>query len=185
MNRTTILLVISDVSVLTGFVLVEPILAIFIKDNLVGGTIFAAGIAFMVFLLTKSIVQLPLSRIVDRHPRSFRRKILIVGTFCQALVPLIYIFATDVNLIYVAQVIQGLGSGLAYPAWVGIWSRSSDINHRSYDWSVYSTLTGVGTGVAALTGAEIAKSFGFVYTFFLVGVMSFFGCLILFKLDKT
>jgi MFS family permease len=184
MNRTTILLVISDVSVLTGFGLVEPILAIFIKDNLVGGTIFAAGIASMIFILTKSIVQLPLSRVVDRHPRSFRRKILIVGTFLEAAVPFIYIFAADVNLIYVAQVLQGLGSGLAYPAWVGIWSKSSDINHRSYDWSVYSTLTGVGTAIAALMGAEIAQVFGFAYTFILVGAMSLFGCFILFKLEK-
>jgi MFS family permease len=66
-----------------------------------------------------------------------------------------------VNLIYLAQVLQGLGSGLAYPAWVGIWSRSSDINHRSLDWSVYSALTGIGTGIAALLGAEIAQLFGF------------------------
>jgi MFS family permease len=89
MNRITVLLIISDISVLTGFGLVAPILAIFIKDNLVGGTIFAAGIASMIFILTKSIVQLPLSKIVDRHPRSFRRKILIVGTFLEVAVPFI------------------------------------------------------------------------------------------------
>ena len=44
MNRIIKLLMISDVFVLTGFGLVQPILAIFIKDNLVGGTIFAAGL---------------------------------------------------------------------------------------------------------------------------------------------
>jgi hypothetical protein len=161
MNRTTILLLISDVFVLTGFGLVQPILAIFIKENLVGGTIFAAGISSMIFIIAKSIIQLPLSNIVDTHQRSFRLRILMVGTFLESAVPFIYIFVNHVNFVYLAQAIQGLGSGLAYPSWVGIWSRSSDINHRSLDWSVYSALTGIGTGIAALLGAEIAQLFGF------------------------
>ena len=54
MNRTIKLLMFSDIFVLTGFGLIEPILAIFIKENLVGGTIFAAGLASMIFLVTKS-----------------------------------------------------------------------------------------------------------------------------------
>ena len=45
MNRTIKLLMISDIFVITGFGLIDPILAIFIKENLTGGTIFAAGFA--------------------------------------------------------------------------------------------------------------------------------------------
>lgn len=185
MNRATLLLIVSDIFVLTGFGLVQPILAIYIKDDLIGGTIFAAGLASMLFIITKSVVQMPLSRIVDRHQRSFRRKILIIGTFVLAIVPFIYIFTNDVNFMYVAQIVEGLGSGLAYPAWVAIWSRSSDINQRSFDWSLYSTLTGIGTGIAALVGAEIAQLFGFTYAFMVVGAMTLFGCVILFKMEKT
>jgi len=185
MNKTIGLLIVSDIFVLTGFGLMQPILAIFIKENLVGGTIFAAGIASMIFMVTKSLVQLPLSRIVDRRERNFRKKFVVAGTFLLSAVPFIYIFSNHVNFIYVAQVIEGLGSGLAYPSWVGIWSRSSDINQRSFHWSLYSTLTGVGTGVAALIGAAIAELFGFAYTFLLVGLMSLFGCFILLGLEKT
>ena len=185
MNKTTILLIISDIFVLTGFGLILPILAIFIKENLVGGTIFAAGIASMTFIVTKSIVQIPLSKMVDRHERSFRVKIVVIGTFIESTVPFIYIFSNHVNFIYLAQIVQGLGSGLAFPSWVGIWSRSSDINHKSFDWSLYSTLTGIGTGATALIGAEIAQLFGFVYTFIIVGIMSLFGCFILLGLETN
>ena len=185
MKQATLLLIISDIFVLTGFGLVQPILAIYIKDDLVGGTIFAAGLASMLFIITKSVVQMPLSRIVDKHQRIFRRKILIIGTFVLAIVPFIYIFTNHVNFMYLAQIVEGLGSGLAYPAWVGIWSRSSDINQRSFDWSLYSTLTGIGTGIAALTGAGIAQFFGFTYAFLVVEAMTLFGCVILFKLEKT
>jgi len=183
MNKTILLLTISDLFVFTGFGLVQPILAIFIKENLAGGTIFAAGIASMIFLVAKSIVQIPLSKIIDRHERSFRIKIVAIGTFAVSTVPFIYIFSNHVNFIYLAQIIQGLGSGLAFPSWVGIWSRSSDINQRSFDWSVYSTLTGIGAGVAALVGATIAELFGFVYTFSIVGMMSLLGCFVLLGLE--
>ena len=183
MNKTIILLIISDVFVLTGFGLIDPILSIFIKENLVGGTIFAAGLASMAFIVTKSALQMPFSKLVDKHDRSFRIKILIIGTFVVSTVPIIYIFSNHVNFIYVAQVVHGLGSGLAFPSWVGLWSRNSQIKQKSFDWSVYSTLTGIGIGGAALIGANIAGLFGFVSTFIVVGVMSLFGCVILVCLE--
>ena len=77
MNKTIVLLIISDVFLLTGFGLMQPILSIFIKENLVGGTVFAAGIAVMLFMLTKSIVQLPLSKIVDKRKQGFRIKVMV------------------------------------------------------------------------------------------------------------
>ena len=183
MNKTIILLTLSDILVLTGFGLIQPILAIFIKENLVGGTIFAAGVASMTFIIVKSVVQIPLSKIVDRRKRSFRIKIVVLGTFLISIVPFIYILSNHVNFIYIAQILHGLGSGLSFPSWVGIWSKCSDISQRSYHWSLYSTLTGIGTGAAALIGASIAELFGFVYTFIIVGVMSLFGCFILLVLE--
>lgn len=183
MNKTIILLIISDVFVLTGFGLIDPILSIFIKENLVGGTIFAAGLASMAFIVTKSALQIPFSKLVDKHDRSFRIKILIIGTFVVSTVPIIYIFSNHVNFIYVAQIVHGLGSGLAFPSWVGLWSRNSETKQKSFDWSVYSTLTGIGVGGAALIGANIAGLFGFVSTFIAVGVMSLVGCVILVCLE--
>jgi len=183
MDKTILFLIISDVFLLTGFGLMQPILSIFIKDNLVDGTVFAAGIAVMLFMLTKSLVQLPLSKIVDKRKRNFRIKLVIVGTFVVALVPFLYIFSTQVVYIYMAQIIYGLGSGLAFPSWMALWSINSAISRKSYDWSIYSTVTGVGTAIAAVIGATIAELLGFVYTFILVGVLALFGCLSLLGLE--
>ena len=137
----------------------------------------------MMFIVTKSIVQMPLSRIVDRHKRSFRIKIVVVGTFIISVVPFIYIFSDHINLIYIAQIIEGIGSGMAFPSWMAMWTKNADINHRSFEWSLYSKLTGIGTGATALIGATIAQLSGFVYTFVIVGMMSLFGCFILIGLE--
>lgn len=182
MNHTIKLLMISDIFVLTGFGLIDPILAIFIKENLVNGTIFAAGLASTLFLLAKCFVQLPFSKYVDRYDHKV--KWLIVGTFLISIVPFIYIFANNIQHIYIAQIIHGVASGLAFPSWLGLWSTNLDKKHESFEWSLYSTLTGIGTAITAAVGAIIAEFVGFKYTFIMVGLMSLIGCFILFALQK-
>ena len=182
MNRTIKYLMVSDVLALTGFGLIDPILAIFIKENLVGGTIFAAGLASMLFMITKSAVQLPFSKYVDTHDDKI--KWLIVGSLLISAVPFIYIFARSVYHIYMAQVFFGVGSGLAFPTWLGLWSTNLDKKKESFEWSLYSTFAGLGTAATAAIGAAIAEFIGFSYTFALVGLMSLAGCGILFMLEK-
>lgn len=182
MNRTIKLLMFSDIFTLTGFGLIEPILAIFINDRIVGGTIVAAGLASMLFLITKSLVQLPFSRYVDSH--DFKVRWLIIGSFLIALVPFIYLSARSIGSVYVAQVVYGIGSGLAYPTWLGLWSTHLDRKHESFEWSLYSTATGLGTAGSAVVGAEIAQLFGFAWTFALVGAMALAGALVLLRLEQ-
>lgn len=182
MNRTIKLLMLSDIFIVTGFGLIEPILAIFIKENLAGGTIFAAGLASTLFLITKSAVQLPFSRYVDAHDD--KAKWLMAGTLIVSAVPFIYIFAKSVNYIYLAQILQGIGSGLAFPTWLGLWTSHLDRKHESFEWSLYSTSVGIGVAVTAVVGAAISQFIGFAYTFALVGVMSLTGCSILFWLES-
>ena len=172
----------SDVFVQTGFGLIEPILAIYIKEDLIGGTIFTAGLASTLFLVTKCLVQLPFSRYVDRHEKKVHW--LIVGTLLLSIVPFIYIFADNIKFVYLAQILFGIGSGLAYPTWLGLWSRNLDRNQESFEWSLYSTATGIGTAITAGIGAAIAQFIGFKLTFVLVGIMALLGCGVLFMLER-
>lgn len=179
-NRTIKLLMFSDIFVLTGFGLIDPILAIYIKDGLTGGTVFSAGVASTLFLLIKSIIQLPFSYNVDKMDDVARGRWLLLGTVLIAVVPFIYIFSTSIAHIYLAQIIHGAGSGLAYSAWLGIWSTHLDKNRESYEWSLYSTLVGIGTAISAFVGGFIAEYIGFKMTFALVGLFALAGCFFLF-----
>ena len=182
MNRTIKLLMLSDIFTVTGFGLIDPILSIFIKENLIGGSIFAAGLASTLFLVTKCLIQLPFSRYVDNHKDKVRW--LMLGSFLIAVVPFIYIVTSHINYIYLAQLIYGVGAGLAYPTWLGLWSTHLDKKHESFEWSLYSTLTGLGTAATAAIGAAIAEFFGFTVTFLFVGILALFGCGILFFLER-
>jgi len=182
MNRTIKLLMLSDIFVLTGFGLIQPILAIFINDGVSGGNIFSAGIASTLFLVTKSLVQLPFSRYVDQSRKKTRW--LILGTALIAAVPIIYIFIDNIYQVYLAETLYGVGSGLAYPTWVGLWSSNLNEGSESFEWSMYSTSTGLGTAATAAIGAAIANFIGFTTTFAFTSLLCLLGCGILFLLEQ-
>ena len=178
MNRTMKLLLLSDVFVLTGFGLIQPILAIYINGGSVaGGSMLSAGLASALFLFTKSMVQLPFGHYVDKQ--SSKTKWLILGTLLMAGVPIIYVTASSIYHIYLAEIIYGLGSGLAYPTWLGLWSANLDRGQESFQWSVYSTSTGLGTAATGAGGAAVASQVGFYATFIMAGLLCLLGCLAL------
>jgi len=185
MNKVIKLLMLSDIFAVTGFGLIDPILSIYWKEDLAGGTIFAAGFASTLFLITKSLVQLPFSKHVDRYDDENDLKWLIVGTGLIALVPFLYILAENILMVYLAQIIYGIGSGLAYPAWLGLWTTHLDKRRESFEWSLYSTTSGIGAAVTAAIGAALAQFIGFTYTFVFVGILAMIGCFILINLKMS
>ena len=182
MNRTMKLLMISDIFVLTGFGLIQPILAIYVNQDIVGGSVLTAGIASAIFMFTKSLVQLPFSKYLDTHGR--KAKWLIFGTLLMALVPLIYLTSRSIYQVFLAELIYGIGSGLAYPTWLGLWSVNLEKGKESFQWSLYSTSTGIGMAATGAAGAAIADLTGFTTTFLLAGLMCGLGCLLLFYLER-
>lgn len=181
MNKMIKLLLISDILVLTGFGFVSPILAIFISDRLADGSIFAVGMATAIYWILKSILQLPIGKYVDSHDNKL--VVLIVGSVIYPIVPILYMFATKVIHIYIAQAVYAVGAALAVPTWLGLWSTHLDRKHESFEWAIYSTTIGIGVGITGFVGAALAESIGFDLTFILVAILSFFGWIILFWLE--
>src|SRR3989338_7624682 len=113
MNKKLLLLILSDVLILSSFGLIAPIFALFITDNISGGSIVSAGLATTIFFVVKSTVQLPLSKyFIDKEKHKTRS--LLIGTFLIITVHFIYFFAKHVNTIFIAQAVYGLGAALAY-----------------------------------------------------------------------
>ena len=177
------MLILSDVLILSSFGLIAPIFAIFIKEDLIGGSLVAVGLATTIFWVTKSAIQLPLSMYIDKH----RHKVilLIAGTLLIVLVPFIYSFAKNVNHIFIAQVIYGFGTALAYPTWFSLFTTYMDKKHKGFEWAIWSTSVGVGIALTAYLGAELASTIGFDLLFFIVGLFSLAGFILLFFINRA
>lgn len=183
MKKILILLIISDILILSGFGLIVPILAIFIKEGLTDGTVVSAGIAVGIFWTLKSLLQLPFSRYIDTKRK--KTKFLILGTLLIVCVPFIYLFSSKVIHIYIAQMIYAIGAALAYPTWMSIFTMNVDKKHRGFEWSVWSACVGLGTGISAFIGGRVVVIFGFRSLFLVSGIFALFGFLILFLINKS
>ncbi len=182
MNKKLALLILSDILIVSSFGLIGPIFALFINQDLNGGVV-SAGIATAIYWGVKSTIQLPLSKyLIDKHKR--KTQLLLIGTFLIITVPLMYVLAQDVKLIFLAQAVYGLGTALAYPSWFSLFTFYMDKKKRGFEYSLWSTSIGLGSGAAAFFGANIAKILGFRPLFLVVGAIAFTGFLILIVLDR-
>ena len=183
MNKKFLLLVLSDILILSSFGLIAPIFAVFITENLIGGTLVTAGLSTTIFLIVKSAVQLPLSKyFIDKEKHKTHS--LLLGTLMIVTVPFIYFFAKSVYTIFIAQAIYGFGAALAYPAWFSLFTTYMDQKPRGFEYTLWSTSVGIGIAIASFVGAKVADTLGFRVLFFIVGFIAFLGFLNLIILDR-
>lgn len=180
MNKILKLLIFSDIFVLTGFGLISPIMAIFIKD-LAGGTLAAVGIASAITIFIRCALQLLFAYIAKPKHRYI---MALGGTLLIAAVPFIYMFTHSIGMVYVASVIHGIGAGLCNPAWFSLFAANLDKKQRGWEWSIYSSSVGIGTAASAFAGSMLATKFGFTPIFAAVGILSLAGCVILLGLFR-
>lgn len=181
MNKALKLLIFSDVFVISGFGFISPILAIFIKDNLIGGTIVSAGIASAIFLITHSLLQILFAYKFNPKDRIW---MLWFGTGLIALVPFGYIFAKSIYHIFLIQFIYGIAAAFAYPSWSSLFTSNLEKGQRGFQYAIYSSSVGIATAITAGVGALIAEKIGFQWVFSFTGLFAIIGFLILLKLEK-
>lgn len=176
MHKILRTLILSDLFLLGSFGLIQPIFAVFMIQGVAGVTITAIGVAAAIQLVTKSFLQLIIARWTDEEPGNKRELFtLFLGSLIISLVPFGYIFSQTLAEIYVLQFIYGVGGALICPGWLVMFTRHTRDDKAGYEWSLYSTVIGLGTAVAAYMGGYFAETFSFKFVFLIVGILSLIG----------
>mgnify|MGYP005853312083 FL=1 len=175
-SRVVQFLTYSDIMMLSGWGLINPILAVFISEQVVGGGVELAGMAATVYFVVKSVVQIPVARWNDKR-RGERDDywVMIIGSLLIALSAFLYIGVRYPWQVYAVQIVGGLGGALSYPSWLAIFTRHIDKQSEVLEWSLYYTATDLGAALTAGLGGYIAASFGYSLLFGVVGVSSLLG----------
>ena len=184
-NRVIRFLTISDILMLSGWGLISPILAVFVTEQIHGGNVEMAGLAVTAFLLTKSLVQVPVAWLIDKKRGEIDDFwVMIIGSLIISLTAFIFVFARTVSHVFLIQVVNGFGAALSYPSWMAIFTRHVDSRKEGLGWSLYSTTTDLGGALVAGLGGAIASYLGFQPLFLLVGLLSLLGTAFLFVAYK-
>lgn len=168
-NKVISILIVSDFFLQAGWGMIAPIFAIFITQQIQGGTLEMVGLIAGVFWITKSLVQPFLAHFFDvKKGEVDDFKFLVAGMFVANLIPLGYMFATQLSHLLILEFIHGLAMAAVVPAWAGIFTRHISKGWEAFSWSIESTGLGFAAGFAAVGGGILASAFGFQAVFFFV-----------------
>lgn len=189
-NEVIKFLTYSDLLILSGWGIVNPILAVFFTEKIEGGSVVLAGFATTAYLLVKSVLQIPVARFIDLRKGEWDDYwVMIIGASITSVVAFLYIIISLPWHVIVVQIVAGVGAALSFPAWQAIFTRHVDEKQEGSEWSLYFTATDIGGALAAGLGGFMAASMGYDSVFLLVGILSLCGTLFLAgvtrKLRKT
>lgn len=166
--------------------LLGPIFAIFIVGFIDGGTEAVAGIAAAIFLLTKSLMQIPAAAIVDKicgEKDDFL--FLFWSMIIVSLLPLLYLFINSPTELYVVQFILGLATAFTFPSFMALFTRHTPPGKEGMTWGVYYTLTDLSSAATAAIGGFLALTIGFEKVIIIVSVLGVLGTLLYLPAAQT
>lgn len=165
---------------MSGWGLISPIISVFFSNQIEGGDVKFAGLASTVYFVVKSIAQIPVARMIDKHKgEKDDFWVMIAGSLLISLAAFSYMFARTTWQVYMIQVIYGLGGALSYPTWLAIFTRHVDKQKEGLEWSLYYTSVDIGAALTAGLGGFLAANFGYHLLFCLVGISSLAGTMFL------
>jgi len=189
-NKIIKILIASDFSFNLGWGLMGPIFAIFIIERISKGNVTEAatiaGFASLCYWITKSILQIPIGRYLDKnHGEKDDFWFLFFGTLMMALVPIGYLFSTQAWHIYVLQIFYGVGAAIALPPFAAMFTRHIDKGREAVEWSTYSTFIGISAGLAGGMGGVAVAMFGFTWVFIAVSMLTLLSDILLLSIKGS
>ncbi len=185
-NRLIVKIIITNFFVYAGWGLIAPIFALFVTEQIKGGSLALVGIAVGIHWIVKSVVQPFLAYRMDAVKGEHDdMAFLLNGTVIATVVPLMYLFVWDAWHIIVLEAIRGVGLAMVVPTLSGILTRHVDKDWESYTWSLQSTAVGFAAGFAALFGGVVAATLGFKTVFVAVSIISAISMAIVYFTIKT
>lgn len=176
LNQVIKVLIFSDFLLQCGWGLIGPIFAIFVTQQIAGGSVAIVGFTTAIFWLTKSIAQPFIARYLDiNHGERDDFIFMTAGMYVANSTFIGYIFASQIWHVFLLDFIRGLAMACVIPTWSAVFTRHIDKGREAFSWSLQSTMIGFAIAFAAVFGAVIATTLGFKTVFVLVsafGLMS-------------
>ncbi|MBI4158186.1 MAG: MFS transporter [Candidatus Yanofskybacteria bacterium] len=184
-NHVIKTLVLSDFFVNAGFSVFAPVFAIFVTQQIQGGSLQVVGFAAAIVQIAKITLEIPIAKFLDKNHGEYDDFYsLILGSFLIAMVPFLYLIATEVKHVYLISALYGTGIAFIVPPWYAIFSRHIDKLRESFEWSLDSVAIGLAAAGAAAAGGILAQKFGFNFVFLIGGIFAIFGGLNQIKIYK-
>ena len=183
-NKAVQILLLYIFVVVAGASLFGPILAVFITKSVAGATLKTVGFAIAIYAITKSVIQIPLARKIDKYNgEKDDFFVMLAGALIGIIFPFSMLAVSAPWHLYGLEFLAGAGDASLMAAYYGIFARHVDRGSEGFEWSLFSAfgLT-VSTALGGALGGILADAYGFKFLFFTAGVLNVFAAGLLFIL---
>ena len=174
-NKVIAIIIAGDFMVTTGSSLLSPIFALFVTSQITGGSAKAVGFAIAIYWITKSVLQLPIARYLDRNRGEVDDyHFMICGLLADSAVLCgYYFFASAVWHVFVLQGLLGAADAFLLPPFYAIFTRHIDKGSEGFEWSVRSSLSfGGGAALGGALGGILLGLVGFRKIFLIAALFN-------------
>ncbi|TSC78190.1 MAG: hypothetical protein G01um101429_878 [Parcubacteria group bacterium Gr01-1014_29] len=181
LNKVISIIIVSDFLVTTSGALLAPIFALFITQQIYGGSAEVVGFAIAIYWIVKSILQLFTARFIDKnHGELDDHYFMVGGLLLSGFVIGGYFFASEVWHVYILQALLGIGDSLLVPPFYAVFTRHVDKGNEGFEWSLRSSLSfGGGSALGGALGGILLAIAGFRNIFLLASILYFLSAIIL------
>ncbi len=180
-NNLIKILTFSDVIILSGWGLTNPLFAVYVTQQIHNGSLETIGFATAVYWIIRSTLQLPFAKLIDSVKGEIDDfALMATGSILMATVPFLYFFATESVHVILLQGLLGFSSAMVSPSWLAIFTRHIDKNIEAEEWGVYNSMVGLGAAATGALGGFMAEKFGIRPLFLIVGIVTLVGVSFLF-----
>ena len=175
----TLLIFIFLFNVSAGFYI--PIIAIYLRQHIIGMTLMSLGISTAVYSIVKSIFQIPIARKLDlKKGERDDFYVLLFGILMAIIYSLGFMFLENVYQLYLLQIFVGIADACIMASYYAIFSHHIDKESQGFEWSLFSVggLT-ISAAIGGIIGGYIATNFGFNTVFILSSTFNIFAAIIL------
>src|SRR6266568_3556140 len=138
-NRVIQTLLIFLFIVNAALALFGPFFAVFITSSVIGATLKTVGFATALYAITRSIIQIPLARKIDKkigeHDDFY---VMLFGSSIACFYALGLYFVHFAWQLYILSLMSGVGDACLMAAFYGIFARHIDKGSEGFEWSLLS-----------------------------------------------
>lgn len=180
LNHVILIFIIALFAINVAANLSVPFFAVFMLQD-IGAAFTVVGFASAVYWITKSILQLPVARWLDKnHGEIDDYYSLVCGLAVSTLGVFLFYLAEEVWHIYVLQLLIAIGDAFVVPPFYAIFTRHLDPNNEGFEWSLYSSFSlGAGSALGGALAGILASTIGIRPLFLMNGTLMLLGLVIL------
>ena len=157
---------------LLGIFLIIPVFSIY-AVNYEGATLSSAGVAFGIYALTQSLLQIPFGMASDRFGR---KPVIVSGLIIFCLGSVLCGFADNIWELIITRALQGSGAiGAVALATLGDSTRNEV---RAQSFMLTGIIVGVAFIISLVIGPVLATKFGFESLFFILAALGLAAILV-------